>query len=99
MGAPRDSLARARRVASHASCSAPPRPMIRPRNILITIAVLWGSRAQADDAPPAAGTVEPSAGPSAPEPAAPAEAIEVFDERPDKPFDRDTELRLTGAQL
>jgi hypothetical protein len=28
-----------------------------------------------------------------------AEAIEVFDERPDKPFDRDTELRLTGAEL
>jgi outer membrane receptor protein involved in Fe transport len=28
-----------------------------------------------------------------------AETIEVFDERPDKPFDRDTELRLTGEQL
>jgi len=28
-----------------------------------------------------------------------AEAIEIFDERPDKPFDRDTEVRLTGDQL
>ncbi|MBV8761437.1 MAG: TonB-dependent receptor, partial [Deltaproteobacteria bacterium] len=27
------------------------------------------------------------------------EAIEVYDERPDKPFDRDTEVRLTGEQL
>lgn len=28
-----------------------------------------------------------------------AETIEVFDERADKPFDRDTEVRLTGEQL
>jgi hypothetical protein len=28
-----------------------------------------------------------------------AEAIEIFAERPDKPFDRDTEVRLTGEQL
>ena len=27
------------------------------------------------------------------------ETIEIFDERPDKPFDRDTEVRLTGEQL
>ena len=27
------------------------------------------------------------------------EAIEIFDERPNKPFDRDTEIRLTGEQL
>ena len=27
------------------------------------------------------------------------EAIEIFDERPDKPYDRDTEVRLTGEQL
>jgi len=73
--------------------------MIRPRNLLIPMALMWGPHAQADDAPPAAGAVEPSAGPSDAELAAHAEAIEVFDERPDKPFDRDTELRLTGAQL
>lgn len=28
-----------------------------------------------------------------------AETVEVYDERPDKPFDRDTEVRLTGEQL
>lgn len=27
------------------------------------------------------------------------EAIEIYDERPDKPFDRDTEIRLTGEEL
>jgi hypothetical protein len=27
------------------------------------------------------------------------ETIEIYDERPDKPFDRDTEVRLTGEQL
>ncbi|HUS29831.1 MAG TPA: TonB-dependent receptor [Kofleriaceae bacterium] len=27
------------------------------------------------------------------------ETIEVYDERPDKPFDRDTEVRLTGEEL
>ncbi|MDQ3334134.1 MAG: TonB-dependent receptor [Myxococcota bacterium] len=27
------------------------------------------------------------------------EAIEIFDERPDKPFDRDTEVRITGEEL
>ncbi len=28
-----------------------------------------------------------------------AETVEIFDERPDKPFDRDTQVRLTGEQL
>ena len=28
-----------------------------------------------------------------------AETVEIFDERADKPFDRDTEVRLTGEQL
>ena len=28
-----------------------------------------------------------------------AEVIEIWDERPDKPYDRDTEVRLTGEQL
>src|SRR3954471_19594170 len=58
-------------------------------------------------APPAAAA---SAAPAAPaEPAgvsdaalarlAEGESIEIFDERPDKPFDRDTEVRLTGEEL
>jgi outer membrane cobalamin receptor len=29
----------------------------------------------------------------------PGEVIEIWDERPEKPFDRDTELRLTGEEL
>jgi outer membrane receptor protein involved in Fe transport len=33
------------------------------------------------------------------DPAITGEAIVVWGERPDKPFDRDTELRLTGAEL
>jgi outer membrane receptor protein involved in Fe transport len=63
---------------------------VRSRNYLISvtaIAALWGRAARADDLPPdLAGVTE-------------GEAIEVFDERPDKPFDRDTALRLTGEQL
>src|SRR5262249_47151781 len=27
------------------------------------------------------------------------ETMEIYDERPEKPFDRDTEVRLTGAEL
>ncbi len=55
-------------------------------------------------APPAAPTGEPPADPGGVSDAALArlaegEAIEIFDERPDKPFDRDTEVRLTGAEL
>ena len=55
----------------------------------------WGARAHADGdpAPPAglsdADLLKLSQG----------EAIEIFDERPDKPFDRDTEVRLTGEEL
>ncbi len=62
---------------------------------------LLGSRARADGIQG-----------STPEPAAPTaltdqellneslkETVEIFDERPDKPFDRDTEVRLTGEQL
>src|SRR5688500_8349498 len=33
------------------------------------------------------------------DPAITGEAIVVWGERPDKPFDRDTELRLTGEEL
>ena len=55
------------------------------------------------DQPPTAPNAEPSA------PAAlsdedllrmsQGETIQIYDERPDKPFDRDTEIRLTGEQL
>jgi outer membrane receptor protein involved in Fe transport len=50
--------------------------------------------------PPAPPAAEPSGVSNAAAPAiAQGEAIEIFDERPDKPFDRDTEVRLTGAEL
>src|SRR3569623_599516 len=55
----------------------------------------WGPRAHAegDPAPPAglsdADLLKLSQG----------EAIEIYDERPDKPFDRDTEVRLTGEEF
>jgi len=61
--------------------------------------------APAADAPPAASA---PAAPDAPaegisdvalEKLSEGETVEIFDERPDKPFDRDTEVRLTGAEL
>src|SRR3982751_4497405 len=72
--------------------------MARLAKYLIAIAAgssLWGAqaRAQGDPVPPAQlsddDLLKISEG----------EAIEIFDERPDKPFDRDTEIRLTGAEL
>jgi len=68
------------------------------------VTALWGAHAPAR-AQPAPGT---SAYDQVPDPGlsdedlarlAEGEAIEIFDERPDKPFDRDTEVRLTGEQL
>lgn len=74
-------------------------------NYVIPVAIvlaLWGAHAPVHAQP------ESSAFDQAPEPAlsdedlaklAEGEAIEIFDQRPDKPFDRDTEVRLTGEQL
>jgi hypothetical protein len=83
--------------------------MVRLRNYLISMvasATLWGSTAHADDVSPprvpaAPPSLEPVAGemPDEAPGEAPGEEIEIFDERPDKPFDRDTELRLTGEEL
>src|SRR3954471_24240350 len=75
-----------------------PRPsMYRAANYLVSALVLtaaWGSTAPALAQPePENLTDEDLAKLSQ------GEAIEIFDERPDKPFDRDTEVRLTGEQL
>ncbi|HEX3761069.1 MAG TPA: TonB-dependent receptor plug domain-containing protein, partial [Kofleriaceae bacterium] len=58
------------------------------------------------DATPVDSGAAPATGPAQASPSdaalarmAEGEAIEIFDERPDKPFDRDTEVRLTGADL
>lgn len=72
---------------------------------IATLSVAWGPSAPAygQPAPDGATTLE------APAPEgltdddlkklADGDVIEIFDERPDKPFDRDTEVRLTGEQL
>jgi outer membrane receptor protein involved in Fe transport len=71
--------------------------MHRPIKYVIPMAVmlrLWGTAAPALGQPaPEVMTDEELAA------IAEGEAIEIFDERPDKPFDRDTEVRLTGEQL
>jgi outer membrane receptor protein involved in Fe transport len=66
---------------------------------LIALCTAWGTSAHAQ---------EPEAPPGADPNAlsdedlarlAEGESIEIYDERPDKPFDRDTEVRLTGEEL
>src|SRR6187455_1438385 len=66
--------------------------MVCSRKLLISLISLWGARAHAEEPTPPISDddlVKLSQG----------EAIEIYDERPDKPFDRDTEVRLTGEQL
>jgi iron complex outermembrane receptor protein len=57
---------------------------------------LTARTAAADDVPGAALSAEDQATLADP---ANAEVIELWDERPAKPFDRDTEVRLTGEEL
>ena len=79
--------------------------MTRPGKYAFALALAWGARALAEGAPTpdVTANVEPTP-PSALSDdelvrQSQAETIEIFDERPDKPFDRDTEVRLTGEQL
>jgi outer membrane receptor protein involved in Fe transport len=67
--------------------------MLPRLNWLIPCLIAWGRTAQAEDAPAPALTDEEVAQMSE------AETIEVFDERPDKPFDRDTDVKLTNEQM
>jgi hypothetical protein len=69
--------------------------MVRSCKYLISavaLAALWGETSQAEPSSSAALGSEPPA-------SLEGEQIEIFDERPDKPFDRDTEVRLTGEEL
>src|SRR5688572_26831078 len=61
----------------------------------------WGTRAHAQEREAPAADPTPPQGMSDEDFArlAEGEAIEIYDERPDKPFDRDTEVRLTGEEL
>lgn len=67
---------------------------------------VWGAEARAQGAPAQTAPSPADAGDAAGEltdeellEMSLAETIEVYDERPDKPFDRDTTVRLTGEQL
>ncbi len=55
--------------------------------------------AQAEDAAPTVEATSPTAAAASEDASLPTETIEIWEERPDKPFDRDTELRLTGEEL
>src|SRR5262245_46381271 len=70
------------------------------------VSSIWGVTASADN--PKQPDVSTNAAPTPPtvltdadlkRMAEQGETVEIFDERPDKPFDRDTEVRLTGEQL
>jgi outer membrane receptor protein involved in Fe transport len=63
------------------------------RLVALFLVALAGSAHAQEPAPPAGLSDEDLAK------LAEGEAIEIFDERPDKPFDRDTEVRITGEQL
>jgi outer membrane receptor protein involved in Fe transport len=65
------------------------------RRAFVLAAAAWSGRAAAQGAPPAPTVADDDPALAA----AAAETIEIYDERPDKPFDRDTEVRLTGEQL
>ncbi len=57
----------------------------------VALVALWSGVAHAQEPPPLSDDDLAKL--------AEGEAIEIFDERPDKPYDRDTEVRLTGEQL
>lgn len=79
--------------------------------IAVTTLAARDARSDGDAAPPTqpppAAAKDDNAEPTAPQALTDAdllemaqqETIEIYDERPDKPFDRDTEVRLTGEQL
>ena len=80
--------------------------MRRPTKYVISLVALWGGHAAAQgevtaaSAPPTSSEVDcTNLSKEDCELAKQAEAIPIYDERPDKPFDRDTEVRLTGEQL
>jgi outer membrane cobalamin receptor len=75
--------------------------MESPRKLLIGAVFasgLWGLPARADD-PGTSATATGELSDTDLQKLAEQEVVEIFDERPTKPFDRDTEVRLTGDEL
>ena len=67
--------------------------LVLPREVRVAVALLaLGGIAHAQEAPADLSDEDLAK-------LAEGEAIEIFDERPDKPFDRDTEVRITGEEL
>jgi len=64
-------------------------------NRFVLLATLWPALASADDTSTTATTTVPTDD----ELLSQGEVVEIYDERPDKPFDRDTDVRLTGEEL
>jgi outer membrane receptor protein involved in Fe transport len=79
--------------------------VLRSWSWLLAIAALVGpGAARADEPPPTPPPAPPPAGPETIDLAtalalAQAEVIEIWDERPDKPFDRDTQPRQDAREL
>lgn len=76
--------------------------MLRLRWFVAVIALGLPAAAHADEPTPAPAPADESAlteDEALAAALADAEIIELWDERPDKPFDRDTEVRLTGEEL
>ncbi|HEY5950168.1 MAG TPA: TonB-dependent receptor plug domain-containing protein [Kofleriaceae bacterium] len=66
---------------------------------LIVLVAAWGSRAHAEEPDPQTPAADSQLSDEDLARMAESETIEIYDERPDKPFDRDTEVRLTGEEL
>jgi outer membrane cobalamin receptor len=99
-----------RRQATTPVAAAPGDPVAAPPQDLAaqSEAATAGDRAAAPPSNEPVQVTEPTPAAAAPaegisdaalEKLAEGETVEIFDERPDKPFDRDTEVRLTGAEL
>nr|MBA3501436.1 TonB-dependent receptor plug domain-containing protein [Deltaproteobacteria bacterium] len=75
--------------------------MRKPLIGVVGLVALWGvdARAEEVEAPGPDGSASATTELSDEELLEMAEAIEIFDERPDKPFDRDTQVRMTGEEL
>ncbi len=66
---------------------------------LVVVAMGWDAAAQAEEVTPQDPAQDPAQVPSDEQVLEQTEVIDIVAERPDKPFDRDTVVRITGKQL